>query len=72
MRRYRILAFLFALGTFGGFASGFHNLRHRGECHRSWMEERASRNCTPCPTSAEAAATPSAPSTQAPPPAEPR
>jgi hypothetical protein len=67
--RHRILIALFALGTIGGFASGFHSLRHRGECRRSWMEERASRTCTPCPTSAEA---PSAPSTQAPPPAEPR
>jgi hypothetical protein len=63
MRR-RILVVLLALGTVGGYASGFSSLRHHAQCHRAWMEERAAQTCTPCPGSAEAP--------QAPTPAGPR
>ena len=50
MRR-RLLSVLFALGTVGGYASGFASLHHRSQCHRAWMEERAE---APTPPSAEA------------------
>jgi hypothetical protein len=59
MRR-RILVVLFALGTIGGFGSGFASLRNRSQCRRAWMEERAPQACAPCPASAEAP-TPSGP-----------
>lgn len=49
MRRFRFLAVLFALGTVGGYASGFSSLRHHSECRRAWMEERAPQTCAPCP-----------------------
>lgn len=53
MRR-RILIVLLALGTVGGYASGFASLRHRSHCRRAWMEERASQTCPPCSARAEA------------------
>jgi hypothetical protein len=53
MRR-RLLIVLLALGTVGGYASGFSSLHHRAQCRRAWMEERAAQTCTPCPGSAEA------------------
>jgi hypothetical protein len=46
MRR-RILIALLALGTVGGYASGFASLKYRSHCRRAWMEQRA-------PASAEA------------------
>jgi hypothetical protein len=35
MIRRRILILLLSLGTFGGFASGFHSLRHHSSCGAS-------------------------------------
>jgi hypothetical protein len=48
MRRRLVIALL-ALGTIGGYASGFASLRHHSECRRAWMEEHASQTCPPCP-----------------------
>ncbi|WP_224364678.1 hypothetical protein [Hyalangium versicolor] len=68
MHRRRILIALLALGTIGGYASGFSSLRHHSQCRRAWMEERFNRTCAPCPNTA----TPAAPSAEAPAPSEPR
>ncbi|MFL5344207.1 MAG: hypothetical protein ACJ8AT_05410 [Hyalangium sp.] len=56
MRRFRFLAVLFALGTVGGYASGFASLSHHSQCRRAWMEERAAQTCAPCPASTVAPA----------------
>jgi hypothetical protein len=51
MRR-RILITLLALGTVGGYASGFASLKYRSShCRRAWMEQRAPQ--APAPSSAE-------------------
>ncbi len=54
--RFRFLAVLFALGTVGGFASGFASLSHHSQCRHAWMEEHASQTCAPCPASVVAPA----------------
>ncbi len=69
MRR-RILIVLLALGTVGGYTSGFASLARRSRCHASWRghtaspggwsEARAPQACAPCPGA------------EAPPPAAPR
>jgi hypothetical protein len=68
MRR-RIVIALLALGTVGGYASGFASLRHRSSCHRGWSEQRAYSSHTPCRGGAQAPASPSA---EAPTPSGPR
>ncbi|WP_157231768.1 hypothetical protein [Hyalangium minutum] len=68
MRR-RIVIVLLALGTVGGYVSGFTSLRSRSHCRRAWMEERASTTCAPCPSSPQAPTTASA---EAPTPSGPR
>jgi hypothetical protein len=60
MRR-RILIVLFALGTVGGYSSGFASLRHRSHCRGAWQESRMSYQHAPYAESAEA-----------PPPSSPR
>jgi hypothetical protein len=59
MRR-RILIALLALGTVGGYASGFASLKYRSHCRRAWMEQRAYQTCAPCPSSFQARAPASA------------
>jgi hypothetical protein len=51
MRR-RIVIALLALGTVGGYASGFASLRYRSHCRSGWGEQRAYSSCAPCPGSA--------------------
>jgi len=68
MRR-RIVIALLALGTVGGYASGFASLRYRSHCRSAWMEQRAYSSCAPCPGSTQAPAPPSA---EAPTPSGPR
>ncbi|HYH96182.1 hypothetical protein [Hyalangium sp.] len=68
MRR-RILIAMLTLGTIGGYASGFSSLRHRSQCRRAWMEQRASPTCAPCPGGAQ---TPASASPEAPAPSGPR
>jgi len=68
MRRRFVIALL-ALGTVGGYASGFASLRYRSHCRHAWMEQRADSTCTPCPGSAQA---PAAPSAEDPTPSGPR
>jgi hypothetical protein len=75
--RLRILTVLFALGTVGGYASGFSSLNHRSQCRRAWMEERTSQTCQPCSASAVAPApvrteAPAPPSAETPPPPDAR
>ena len=49
MRRH-ILITLLALGTVGGYASGFASLKHRSSpCRRAWMEQRAQPPHAPGP-----------------------
>lgn len=70
MRR-RILITLLALGTIGGYTSGFASLRYRSsQCRRAWMEQRTAQTCAPCPSSLEAPAPPS--SAESPTPSGPR
>ncbi len=60
MRR-RILITLLALGTVGGYASGFASMKYRSShCRRAWMEQRTSQQCAPCPSSFQAHAPESA------------
>ena len=69
MRR-RIVIALLALGTVGGYTSGFASLRYRSHCRHGWGEQRAyASSCTPCPGSAQA---PGAPSAEDPTPSGPR
>jgi hypothetical protein len=68
MRR-RIIIGLLALGTVGGYASGFASLRYRSHCRSAWTEQRAYSHCAPCPGSTQAPASPSA---EAPTPSGPR
>ena len=68
MRR-RIVIALLALGTVGGYASGFASLRYRSSCRHAWTEDRSVSASSPCPGSAQAPASPSA---EAPPPSGPR
>ncbi len=63
MRRRFIIALL-ALGTVGGYASGFASLRYRSHCRSVWTEARARHTCPPCPASVVSA--------EAPPPPQPR
>jgi hypothetical protein len=67
MRR-RIVIALLALGTVGGYASGFASLRYRSHC-RAWTEQRAYSSHTPCHGGAQAHASSSA---EAPTPSGPR
>ena len=56
MRR-RILITLLALGTVGGYTSGFASLRSRSHhCRSAWteLEQHASQTCAPCPGSFQA------------------
>lgn len=68
MRR-RIVIALLALGTVGGYASGFASLRYRSHCRSAWNEDRAASACAPCPGSTQSSTTPSA---EAPSPSGPR
>ena len=68
MRR-RIVIALLALGTVGGYASGFASLRYGSHCRHGWGEQRAYSSCTPCPGNAQA---PVAPSAEDPTPSGPR
>jgi hypothetical protein len=68
--RHRIVIALLALGTIGGYASGFASLRHRSSyCRHGWTEQRAPQACAPCPSSFQA---PAATSTEQPTPPGPR
>jgi hypothetical protein len=70
MRRRFVIALL-ALGTVGGYASGFASLRYRSHCRSAWNEDRAASACAPCSGSTQAPAPPSA-SAEAPSPSGPR
>ncbi|XXF80107.1 hypothetical protein P2318_10260 [Myxococcaceae bacterium GXIMD 01537] len=47
--RHRILVVLLALGTVGGYASGFAHLARRGQACPGWAA-RAQPSCAPCPS----------------------
>lgn len=70
MRRRFVIALL-ALGTVGGYASGFSSLRHRSHCRSSWSEDRSYSACAPCPGNLQSPAPPST-SAEAPSPSGPR
>jgi hypothetical protein len=44
MIRRRILIFVLALGTFGGFAHGIHSLRQHGTSGCSWHRDSYERH----------------------------
>ncbi len=65
-----LLIVLLALGTVGGYSSGFASLRYRSHCRHAWTEARAAPHYAPCPGSSGPASHPRAP--EAPPPSGPR